>query len=234
MCCGAFGIASALSVSFWAWWRRRGSPEPLQLSRGYLFDGVSAVRRKAGIRTGLSIYLLPDELLAGSRNIVQPAVLIPRQLLDRLSRDEIDALVAYQLRRPGARRFWAYSFLGVLVCGTACSAALHLLKVGTAGHWLVFSFLVIAEMPVLSFVWRRRTDRLYLWAMGVAGNPEAFASTMAALSRLSTGAPDTHLIRRLARIAEIPPDRIPALLQERPCPAEERYPTVGDYMTVGF
>lgn len=42
MCCGAFGLAAAVSVAIWAGWRHRKSPEPLRLSRGALFDGVSA------------------------------------------------------------------------------------------------------------------------------------------------------------------------------------------------
>jgi Zn-dependent protease with chaperone function len=159
---------------------------------------------------------------------------VPRQLLDLLSRAELDALVAYQLRRPRARGFWAYGFFVVLACGTGCSVALNLLKIGFAGRWAAFAFLAIAEIAVLVFVWRRRIDGHDRWAMKITGDPEAYLSAMAALSRLSTGAPDSHLIHRLARIADLPPDRIHALMQERPRPAEERYPTVGDYMTVGF
>ena len=234
MCFGAFGIASALSVSGWAWWRHRKNPEPPQLSRGALFDGVSAVRRKAGIATALNIYLLPDEFRAGFRHPDQPTVFLPRQLVDRLSRAEIDALVAYQLRRPRAHSFWAYAFLSVLVCGAGFSVALNALKIGTAGRWGAFLALAIVEIAALSFTWRSRRDSHQRWAMKLTGDPEAYVSALAALSRLSTGVPDAHLIRRLARIANLSPDRIPELLQERSCPADQRYPTVGDYMTVGF
>lgn len=234
MCCGAFGIASALSVSGWAWWRLRKNPEPLQLSRGALFDGVSAVRRKAGILPGLNIYLLSDEFQAGFRYPNQPTVCLPRQLLDRLSRAEIDALVAYQLRRPRTHSFRVVAFLGVLVCGAVCSAALNALKIGAAGRWEAFSFLAIVEIAGLSFTWRGRRDSHQRWAMKITGDPEAFVCALAAPSRLSTGAPDAHFIQRLARIANVPPDGIPELLQERVCPPDQRYPTVGDYMTIGF
>lgn len=235
MCCGAFGIASALSVSSWAWWRLRKNPEPMQLSRGALFDGISAVRRKAGIATSLNIYLLPDEFQAGFRHPRdQPTVFLPRQLLDCLSCAEIDALVAYQLRRPRALRFWAVAFPLVTVCGIGCSIALNALKISASGRWETVLFLAIVEIAALAFLWRRRRDSHQQWAMKLTGDPEAFVSALAALSRLSTGAPDAHLIQRLARLANLSPDRIPELLEERSCPADQRYPTVGDYMTIGF
>ena len=206
----------------------------MQLSRGALFDGISAVRRKAGIATTLNIYLLPDEFQAGFRHPNQPAVFLIRQLLDRLPRAEIDALVAYQLRRPRAHSFRTVTSLLVLVCGAGCSGALNALKIGTAGRWEAFLFLAVVQIAALSFLWRRRVDSHDLWAMKLIGDPEVYVSVLVALSRLSTGVPDARLIRRLARIASLSPDRIPELLQERSCPPDQRYPTVGDYMTIGF
>jgi hypothetical protein len=57
---------------------------------------------------------------------------------------------------------------------------------------------------------------------------------MVKLYRLSGSSPDQRYLSRIARTAGIPPERLRNLLQEELRPAEDRYPTSGDYMTVGF
>src|ERR1035438_7049438 len=97
--------AAGLLAAFWlSWWMSPvwgKNPEPLQISRGALFDGVGAVRLKAGMSCVLNVYVPLKGSQARSTDFENSAsagsIFIPRRLLDWMSRAEIDALVAFQL-----------------------------------------------------------------------------------------------------------------------------------------
>jgi hypothetical protein len=226
----------AVGVPYWAHWRRRKSPEPLHLARGALFDGIHAVRQKVGIGRNITICILPDKFQAKSAaydSSSTASVAMPRCLLERLSRPEIDALAAFQLIWHRTFRFKRYAFFGVLLYGSISSISLYTQGTGARGRWLVFLLQAIAEIVVLRVLWRRHIDGIHLAAMEVSGNPDAYVSAMVELSSLGGGAVDARLLRRLFRIAGST-QRMDAFLVESPRRKEDRYPTSGDYLAVGF
>jgi hypothetical protein len=94
---GLVCMLAALGIPWWVSWHRSKNPEPLEISRGALFDGFGAVRLKAGIGRPLKIYVLPEGYQAQSADYDKmraSKILMPRRLLDWMSRAEIDALVA--------------------------------------------------------------------------------------------------------------------------------------------
>jgi hypothetical protein len=235
MGCGAAGLLATFCLWWFGSWGN--NPDPLQVSRGALFDGVGAVRRKAGMSCVLNIYVPPEGFQARSADSENWAsvrsIFIPRRLLDWMSRAEIDALVAFQLTSRQRVRYVKWITLGAFISGVIASAALNWLKKGPQGRWEAFLLLLVTEITALTFLvphLRYLADRR---AIEISGDPEAYLSAMAELSRLGTGVPDAKFVRRIARTAGVTPDRIQQL-QEQPRPSEDRYPTSGDYLAVGF
>jgi Zn-dependent protease with chaperone function len=150
-----------------------------------------------------------------------------------MSRAEIDALAARQLARLRGGRFRpvdAYLLVGALAAVGLCV----LLRPGMAGWWLLFAGLVAVETAALALNLPHAEIQSDLRAIALTGNPDAFFSALAESARL-TGAPlDLPALEKTAQSAGVTPDRLRALLQPQPRPAEDRYPTSGDYVTVGF
>jgi hypothetical protein len=73
-----------------------------------------------------------------------------------------------------------------------------------------------------------------LRAIWLTGNPDAFFSAVGESARLNGAALDLPALEKTAQRAGVSPDRLRPLLQPQPRPAEDRYPTSGDYVTVGF
>ncbi len=233
---GLVCILAALGIPGWVSWRRRNSPNPIQISRGALFDGIGAVRLKAGIGTPLEIYVLPEGYQARSEDYHKmraSKIFMPRRLLDWMSRAEIDALVAYQLTWPRTLRYVRQAFLGIVIYGFMASAILTWLKIGPRGRWETFLVLLITEITALACLRPRLRYLADLRTIDLTGNPEAYFSALAELSRLSAGVLDTRWVRRFARTGRVTPDRM-LKLQEQHRPAENRYPTSGDYLKVGL
>ena len=130
--------AAGLLAAFWlSWWMSPvwgKNPEPLQISRGALFDGVGAVRMKAGMSCVLNVYVPLKGSQARSTDSENSAsagsIFIPRRLLDWMSRAEIDALVAFQLTARQRLRYARWTWFGILTSGVIASAALNWLKIG--------------------------------------------------------------------------------------------------------
>jgi hypothetical protein len=184
----------------------------------------------------LKNYVLPEGRQAQSTDFDRKwerEIFMPRRLLDWMSRAEIDALVAYQLTWPWTRRYARWTFLGPLMYGLIASAALAWLKIGARGRWEAFLLLLVTEIAVLACLQPHLRYLADLRTIKTTGNPEAYFSAMAELSRLSSGVWDTRLVRRFARTGRVTPDRMQKL-QEQHRPAEDRYPTSGDYLNVGF
>jgi hypothetical protein len=219
-------VLAALGIPWWARLQRKKGPEPLQISQGALFDGIEAVRLKAGIGSPLKIYVLPEGYQAQSEDYVRMRaikIFMPRRLLDWMSRAEIDALAAYQLAWPQTRRYVGWTLLGIFIYGLMASVILTWLKIGPRGRWEAFLVLLIIEITALACLRPRLRYLADLRTIALTGNPEAYFSAMAELSRLSSGVLDTRSARRFARTGRISSDWL-LKLRERHRPPEDRYP----------
>jgi Zn-dependent protease with chaperone function len=150
-----------------------------------------------------------------------------------MSRAEIDALAARQLARqqgPPFRPADAYLLAGALAAVGLC----ELLHPGMAGWWLLLLALVAVETAALALNLPRADMQADLRAIALTGNPDAFFSALGESARLNGAPLDLPALEKTAQRAGVPPDRLRALLEPQPRPAEDRYPTSGDYVTVGF
>jgi hypothetical protein len=202
------------------------------LSRGALHTGIHSLARKAQIRR-LSICLLQDDSRPRLRALITRSVLIHRRFLDVMGRAEIDALAARQLARlqgPLFRPVDAYLLVGALAAAGLC----ELLHPGMAGWWLLLMALVAVETAALALYLPRADMQSDLRAIALTGNPDAFFSALGESVRLTGAALDLPALEKTAQRAGVSADRLRALLEPQPRPAEDRYPTSGDYVTVGF
>jgi len=232
------GFALIVAGGVFSLWRWRRSEEPVQVARGAFCDGVEALRRKAGLERAPSIYILPDGHIApsGHHSYGTPwgvNIRMPRRFLDWLSRGEIDALVALQLPAGQGRVRPRRVVVAALVCGLAAAAIISSPKLG-ASRVEVFLLLLAVELLALILLWPRLQSQTDRRAIEIAGDPDVFLSAMVKLYRLAGVAPGQRYLSRLASTAGIAPERLRTLLQEELRPAEDRYPTSGDYMAVGF
>jgi hypothetical protein len=225
-----FGVLAAKRLGRWRRWA--GS---FQVSRGALFDSVRKMCRKAGIFVFFEprVYVLPDLSQAQRFTLFGTAVLVPRQLLDSMSRREMDALVARQLCRQ-SKHYYYPAFWTLLACDAAAAGLAEWLKPGLAAGWVALLLLLAAQFAVLARYLPRALARADFRAVELTGDPEAFLSSMAGLARFSGTPADEAAIREIARRSGVSAERIPVLLAERAVPAEERYPTTGSYMVTGL
>jgi len=206
--------------------------EPLGLSRGALFTGIHRLAGKARFQT-LSIYLLPNDSQPRLPVLLGHAVLIPRRFLDCMSRAEIDALAARQLARM--QRAYSRPVNDVLLVGALAAVGLcELLHPGMAGWWLLFLGLVAVQAAAVASYLPHADLQSDLRAIWLTGNPDAFFSALVESARLTGAALDLPALEKTAQRAGVSADRLRALLEPQPRPAEDRYPTSGDYVTVGF
>ncbi|MGO9095324.1 MAG: hypothetical protein ACLQGV_08880 [Bryobacteraceae bacterium] len=224
-----------LLVSYLLLWVPRisvGRLEPLALSRGDLFTGIQRLAGKAQIRRP-SVYILPPDSPPRLLALLRPPVLIHRRFLDVMSRAEIDSLAARQLART--QRAHSGPANHVLLVGALATVGLcAFLHVGLAGWWLLFLALVAVETAALALYLPRAEMQSDLRAIALTGNPDAFFSAIGESARLTGAALDLPALEKTAQSAGVSPDRLRALLQPQPRPPEDRYPTSGDYVTVGF
>jgi len=150
-----------------------------------------------------------------------------------MSRAEIDALAARQLARlqgPPFRPADAYLLVGALAVAGLCK----LLHVGMAGWWLLFLALVVVETAALALDLPRAEMQSDLRAIALTGNPDVFFSALG-----ESGPPERRHPGFAGARKNRPACRCHARPPARPAPTptpsrEDRYPTSGDYVTVGF
>ncbi len=226
----------AVIASLFLWvclrqWRQRKRRPPLPLSRGLLDDSIGRMAAAFALRMPRCSILLAD--YETDDDTYTPAVMVRKRLLDWLSRAEIDALAARQL----AYQQRAYVFpvrACALGCGGIAVAASELLGASLPERALITLATVVVAVAALA-LWLPHAGRnADLRAIELVGNPEALFSALGKLAWLSIGPLDAHGLEPLARKAGVTPERLRALLEPRLAPEEDRYPTVGDYMTVGF
>ena len=240
--------ASHLSTPFWALygtflalfllalsrpvWQRRKARQS-QVSRGALWEQFCALRRKARAPWNTELRVVPDGFRAWAGSQIGPSVLIRRSWLDRLSRAEIDALAARQIARV-QREYSLPINAFILAAGFAAAACCEALNFGAAGWWLAWFATVCLEVLLLSRYLPKAWLAADLRAIQMAGDAEAFISALGELARLNDAALDAEALMTIASIAGVPRSRAQALLLEQPRPTGDRYPTSGEYATVGF
>jgi len=215
--------------------RRQRRAEELELSRGVLFDSIRKTARRIGFfgLAGPRVYVLPDLSEAPLCAQFGRAVLIPRQLLDSMSRREIDALAMWQLCRQ-SRQYSSPPLRALLVCDVAAACLLERLVPSSAIRWVALLPLLAAQFAALSIYLPRALARTEFRAVELTGDPEVFLSAMAGLFRFSGAPVRNALLEEIERRNGISQDHILGLLAERIAPVEERYPTSGSYMTTGL
>jgi hypothetical protein len=236
----AFGVFAVVVLSFAVratmrlkrWGRWAGT---FQVSRGDLFDSVRRMCRKAGIFAWIDprVYVLPDLTQAQRFALIGTAVLVPRQLLDSMSRREMDALVARQLCRQ-SKPYYYPPFWTLLACDVAAVGLEEWLAPSSGIRWVAVLSLLAAQLAALANYLPRALAQADFRAAELAGDPEALLSSMASLARFNGIPADEVSIQEIARCSGVSRERIPDLLAESAVPAEDRYPTTGSYMITGM
>jgi hypothetical protein len=215
--------------------RRQRRAEEIELSRGVLFESIRRTGGKIGF-FGLAaprVYVLPDLSEAPLCAQFGRAVLIPRQLLDSMSRREIDALAMWQLCRQSGQ-YSSPPLWALLVCDVVAACLLEWLVPSSVVRWVALLPLLAAQFGALSIYLPRALLRAEIRAVELTGDPEVFLSAMAGLFRFSGAPVRNALLEEIERRNGISQDRILGLLAGRIAPADERYPTSGSYMTTGL
>ena len=222
--------------------KQRRAAATCEVSRGFLRSSVEDLVSKAGVRsinewifcvTLVDLYVIPDgfqewTVTGRGRNVV-----IAQRYLERMSRSEIDSLVARQL----ARQQWQYYLppVAAAFCGGLVAVGLlELFEAGQHERWLVLLLLLVIEMSTLAIYSPWAFRRADLRAVRLTGNPESFISALAQLARLSGRKLDTLLVRRLVRKTGIETGRLFDLTTAKDHPPADRYPTSGDYFATGL
>ncbi len=214
-------------------WQRQA--EALQLSRGVLFDSIRRIARKAKLFGGARprIYVISEVSQARLCAYFGSTVLIPRQLLDSMSRREVDALAARQLCRQ-SRQYYSPPSWALLACDLAAVCLVGWLKISLATCWIVLPALLAVQFAALAIYLPRALADADWRAVELTGDAETFLSATAGLARFSGGSLPEQALRQIAARSGLSPERIPALLGGRIAPAEDRYPTSGPYVITGL
>jgi Zn-dependent protease with chaperone function len=205
------------------------------LSRGALLNGITGVARKAGCFESAepSVYVLEEMSQALPSAPPTAAVVAPRQLLDTMSRREINALAAWQLCRQSKqcharplRRLLVWD--AVAVCLLECLVPSPVIRCATLLPLLAVQIAALAKYLPHA---RLEAD---LRAAKLTGDAEVFLSAVAGLFRFRGVPIPEASARPIARRSGIPSGRIPEILVERIAPVEDRYPTTGSYIETGL
>jgi hypothetical protein len=228
--------ATALLVATNEWRRRKISLADYSVSRGQLHTSFRRLASRAGFLFSESspLYVLPEEDFPRLCRHLRWGVIVPRRLLDELSRREIDSIAAFQLAFQ-SRRFYNQSSWYLLAANCGAAGAAWLLRLGSLSTGLLLLTMLAAEILAIHYLAPAMIVRAYVYAIELAGDPEAFFAAQGALER-SGGAPmPKKRLQELGRRARLSPDRIAALLASRPeAEPQDRYPTTGSYMETGL
>lgn len=234
---GAFAIlVLAVSVAMVAQARGLKSLKEYGVSRGKLRAGLESLARKARflLPGSMPLYVLPELDFQTLCKRAFLGVAVPRQLLDQLSRNEIQSLLARQLA-PQSPRIQFLVFAPTVVFNCCAIGAAWAGHIGSLATGLLFLSLVAVELLALhlSQPWLTLCARLY--SIQLTGNAEAFFSAQGSLNRFGGAPIPNSILQRIGRREGVSPDRINALMAEHPAPPEEeRYPTTGSYMDTGL
>jgi hypothetical protein len=223
-------------IAIGRWHSGRISLAEYSVSRGKL---LSAVRRLAGkarffLQTSTPLFVLPEENFASLCLRMRAGVIIPRRLLDELSRAEIDSIGAGQLALQSPRVYSIVFWPALAVNGAVAWAAYVLHLDGLAIIAFMLSVAAI-ELLALRLLIPWLILRAALYSIELAGDAEAFFSAIGYLERFGGTPLSKSMLEEIGRRNQIPRDRIAALLAGHAVPLEvDRYPTSGSYLDTGL
>jgi Zn-dependent protease with chaperone function len=213
--------------------------EPHVLSTGELRDRAFAMAKVAGVRLK-QIYVIPTRKsrMANACARRGNSLVLTDQLLERLSKREVDAVLAHELahlkrRHPGLLLLTlvvAMILAGVLTSSTEDFFS-HLPPMST------FPAFVLLAVAIFYLVARRFERRADAMAVQISGDAPAMIGALVKLNRLNrvpirwrrmqgsllTHPSTLHRVQALARQAAIPEDRLTALINT-PEEASDHYP----------
>ncbi|MFN7922252.1 MAG: hypothetical protein U0Q16_19265 [Bryobacteraceae bacterium] len=163
-----------------------------------------------------------------------PAGLHARDILDQASRAEIDALATLQMPLV-VTRAWLHKFFeyAPIVYAAVAAYGLGSLCAEKSSLWIATTVCLGVALIALRIAFTKLMRSHRARAIELVGNRETYFSALAKLWHLSRIRSNKELIR-LAQEAGVPADRAEAIIARAGQPAEDRYPTSGDYLTIGF
>jgi Zn-dependent protease with chaperone function len=158
------------------------------VSEGAFRNRVFELAHKAGVAVK-QIYLLPESTsqLSNAFASSDNSVMITVSLLKHLSKREVDAIMAHEIghlkeKHPQMR---GHITLGAIMVTTIVASSISsLISMPRSGPAL-FSFALLASMLILHFVSRSNERHADAIGISLTGDPEAFISGLAKLSRLN-------------------------------------------------
>ncbi|HEX7334120.1 MAG TPA: M48 family metalloprotease [Pyrinomonadaceae bacterium] len=226
-------------------------PKLHAVTSGDLRNRVFELSHKAGVALK-QIYVLAEEqgqlLNAFARS--DDSVMMTNSVLKHLTRREVDGTMAHEIahlkgKHPqGAQTTLIVTVVIVQVLGHAVTTFIGL----NFALPIVFSVAIVSGMAALFFVSRRNERQADAIGVSLTGDPEAFISGLAKLSRLNlmplhSGGWgemfETHpsTLRRLETIARtygIPDDRFQTLISDSYTSQESSYPAIDPDQEVIF
>jgi Zn-dependent protease with chaperone function len=238
------GLVVALAIVCWALFARLASKafnlSAYAVTSGELRERFFALAERAGVRLR-QIYVLPEgqgqmsNAFARSDN----AVMLTASLLRHLSRREVDAIMAHEighLKEKHPQTAGRVTIITIVVANFVAASAASAIDLQ---RWTpaIFSLSIAAAMLVTHFFKRGNERHADAIAVNLTGDPEAFITGLARISRLNlmplhsggwSESLDTHPATRhrledVARCGGISPQRLQELLDAPAALEEERY-----------
>jgi Zn-dependent protease with chaperone function len=218
------------------------------LTSGDLRDRIFELASQAGVLLR-QIYVLPEDRAQLSNAFARSddSVMISASLIKNLSRREVDAIMAHEIGHLKDKHPQTSNTMMLVVMIVTNCLAMTLHKVIDAQHSLpvLFSASLAVGTLVIFFVSRKNEQKADAIGISLTGDPEAFISGFAKLSRLNLTplhsggwgeSIETHpsSMRRLAEIANahgISPERLQSLIAGNPESVESRYTFVAQQET---
>jgi Zn-dependent protease with chaperone function len=242
------GVIYALVGSF-GWilltqaFNKNFAPKLHALTSGDLRNRIFELAQRAGVLLK-QIYVLPEERAQLSNAFARSdeSVMITGSLLKNLSRREVDAIMAHEighLQAKHPKQTSVIMLVSVLIVHLVGTMFTLVMRLTTAGSFVFAASIVIGSLIVF-FVSRRNERQADAIGISLTGDPEAFISGLAKLSRLNlmplhasglAESLETHpstmkRLKSIARAHQIPDDRFQTIISETSPPPESTYPAI--------
>lgn len=186
------GVFLVVGIGFWFIWAQFASKafnlSTYAVTSGELRDRVFDLAQRAGI-TLKQIYVLPETKAQMSNAFARSdnAVMITGSLLKHLSKREVDGIMAHEIghlkEKHPQRQTWVM-LITIVVTNVVVSALASIIHLQRSTP-VIFSLGLAAAMLVVHFVSRSNERHADTIAVSLTGDPEAFISGLAKLSRLN-------------------------------------------------
>jgi Zn-dependent protease with chaperone function len=237
---GSLIILAAASTTFLARLLRKSlRSSQYSVTRGELRDRIFELARRAGVKLK-QIYVLPEGSAQLSNAFARSdnAVILTGSLLRHLSKREVDAIMGHEIGHLKERHPHRKGIITLVTLVVANFIAGALSSMIDMHRWMpaMFSFVIAGSTVFLHFLSRGKERHADAIGINLTGDPEAFISGLAKISRLNLmpmhegGAVEfgTHpktlgRLQDIARMHGISPERFQALLAGL-LGEEEHYP----------